>query len=320
MEVWPRILGIIETEGACVLVSVLAARGSVPREAGARMIVRPDGGFHGTIGGGTLEWQALARARQFLQHGQPRSRVTDQALGPNLGQCCGGHVTLGFELFDRHAINEVAVLAAAERAGAFGCLTAVGTDGFRRTLLPEGAPSIRLTPRTYVERFGEALPYIGLFGAGHVGRALVLALAPLPFRILWHDQRDGAFPAAVPANVALVGGDPADALARLPDGAQVLVMTHSHGEDLAIVAAALASGRFAHVGLIGSQSKRARFVKRLAALGLAEATARLRCPIGIPGLAGKEPAVIAASVAAECLILRESRSINAGTAARRQNA
>ncbi|KAF0128746.1 MAG: xanthine dehydrogenase accessory factor, partial [Xanthobacteraceae bacterium] len=209
---------------------------------------------------------------------------------------------------------------AAEAAGPFSCLTSTGSDGFRRTLLPADGSGVRPTPGTFIESFGTHRPTIGLFGAGHVGRAVVLALAPLPFSVVWHDSREGAFPKAVPANVTLMRGDPAESLARLPDGAQILVMTHSHAEDLAIVAAALSPARFAHVGLIGSQTKRARFVKRLAALGLAEAASQLRCPIGIGGLSGKEPAVIAASVAAECLILRESRSINAGTATRRTNA
>mgnify|MGYP001241913434 CR=1 FL=1 len=321
MEVWPRILRIVEAEGACVLVTVLASRGSVPREAGARMIVRPDGGFHGTIGGGSLEWRALARAQQLLHRREPRAMVMDQALGPDLGQCCGGHVTVGLELLEDHARTEIGRLAEAERAGSFACLTDARGPVFARTILPTAAEPGDLPPRTFHETFGAELPVVAVFGAGHVGRALALALAPLPFRVIWHDRRPGAFPEAVPANVSLTRGEPADILGGLPDGAQLLVMTHSHAEDLAIVAAALAAGRFAHVGVIGSGSKRARFLKRLAELGLGEAAARtLRCPIGVPGLSGKEPAVIAASIAAECLILRGGRSINTGTAARRRNA
>ena len=320
MEVWRRILQVVKSGGVCVLVTVLGSRGSVPREGGARMIVRSDGSFHGTIGGGSLEWQAQSLARHLLAGGPMRSRVMDQALGPDLGQCCGGHVTLGFEVFDQRCIGELASLEQAEAAGPFFCLTATGSDGFRRTLLPAGGSGLRPTTGSYIERFGTDLPTIGLFGAGHVGRAVVLALAPLPFRVTWHDRRERAFPTAVPANVTLMAGDPVAAIDRLPGGTQILVMTHSHDEDLVIVAAALSSGRFHHVGLIGSASKRARFLKRLAALGLAEAAASLRCPIGVAGLTGKEPAVIAAAVAAECLILRDSRSINADTAARRTNA
>jgi xanthine dehydrogenase accessory factor len=318
MEVWPRIATLIDDEGACVLVTVLAARGSVPREAGARMIVRPDGRFHGTIGGGTLEWQALAEAQRMLARRDRAALVRDEALGPSLGQCCGGHVTLGFELFTTAHAAEIARLAAGERNRPFRTLTVPTDTGFRRALIAHADDG----PRDgYVEHFGEVRPVIALFGAGHVGQALVLALAPLPFRVVWHDERPGAFPAAIPGAVTCLSGPAEEALATCPDGAQILVMTHSHALDLALVAAALRSGRFPHVGLIGSATKRARFMSRLADIGLeAEARGSLRCPIGIPGLAGKEPAVIAASVAAECLILARARSINSETAARRTSA
>lgn len=271
MELWPRIAAIVESHGAAALVRVVETQGSTPREAGAAMIVRPDGGFHGSIGGGTLEWQALARAQAMLAAGAPKAAEIDQALGPDLGQCCGGRMRLAIALFDR-------------------------TD---QALLAERAAAERAVPPDF--------EVVALFGAGHVGRAVALALAPLPFRVLWHDERPGAFPAAVPAHAETRGGPALQALAALPEGAQVLVMTHSHALDLEIVAAALAEPRIPHVGLIGSATKRARFAKRLAERGLS--AARLRCPIGLPAIAGKEPAVIAASVAAECLILRRSRSI-----------
>ncbi|WP_296573266.1 xanthine dehydrogenase accessory protein XdhC [Phreatobacter sp.] len=321
MDIWPRIAALIATEGACVLVSVLAARGSVPREPGARMIVRPDGAFHGTIGGGTLEWQALAKAQALLERGEAAALILDQPLGPALGQCCGGHVTLAIERFAHGDHEMVAALAAAERAGPFRTRTTVHDRHLRRVVLADHEVSAAETGTAFVETFGANLPTVALFGAGHVGKAVVLALAPLPFRVVWHDGRPAAFAAAIPANVTLQSGPPETALDAVPEGAQVLVMTHSHALDLAIVAAALASGRFAHVGLIGSASKRARFLRQLAAVGLGEAAAaRLRCPIGLAGLAGKEPAVIAASVAAECLILAQSRTINAKPAHRRQSA
>ncbi|MGL5735223.1 MAG: xanthine dehydrogenase accessory protein XdhC, partial [Beijerinckiaceae bacterium] len=144
------------------------------------------------------------------------------------------------------------------------------------------------------------------FGAGHVAQALVLALAPLPFSVRWIDGRDGVFPAAVPGSVVCVASrDPAAEIAQAPADAMVLVMTHSHALDLDIVMAALASQRLGYVGLIGSASKRARFVAQLAKAGLDAATlARLICPVGLPGLPGKEPAVIAASIAADLLMRR----------------
>ena len=163
------------------------------------------------------------------------------------------------------------------------------------------------------ERFDDYETLLYLFGAGHVGRALVLALAPLPFRTRWIDPRREVFPERAPANVAMVHAEePARELAAAPDGAQVLVMTHSHPLDLAIVSEALGQQRFSFVGLIGSATKRARFLSQMRAAGLSEeALARLVCPIGLPGVEGKEPAVIAAAIAAQLqrrLTTAESRS------------
>ena len=154
-----------------------------------------------------------------------------------------------------------------------------------------------------VERFCDLRRPVWLFGAGHVGRALMLALAPLPFEVTWIDERADAFPAAVPANVrSLHSADPAGEVARAPAGALIVVMTHSHARDLAVVHAALAAGRFGYVGLIGSASKRARFTRRLRESGVPEACiAKLVCPIGVPTIGSKHPAAIAAGVAVQLL-------------------
>ena len=158
------------------------------------------------------------------------------------------------------------------------------------------------------EGFGDARRPLILFGAGHVGRALVLALAPLPFAVTWIDPRPDAFPAHVPGNVTLRRSeDPAASLPEAPAGAFVLVMTHSHPLDLALVGAALGDTRFPYVGLIGSATKRARFEKRLAGMGIpAGRVASLVCPIGIAGIDSKLPAVIAAATAAELLVRDEA--------------
>ncbi len=310
MEVWRRIEAMIGAHGACALVSVLATQGSAPREAGARMIVRPDGAFSGSIGGGTLEWQILAKAQAMLAKGERSARLIDQSLGPDLGQCCGGRVTLALEILDRSDLPLVHVLAEAERTGPVAVETILDGARFQRRIVGEGALVDRPGTSRFIDHFGDRPPTILLFGAGHVGRALVLALAPLPFRVVWSDERPNAFPAAIPANVEATGTPWPDAIARAPAGSQALVMTHSHALDLDIVAAALANDRIVHVGLIGSATKRARFTRRLTERGLPAARiANLRCPIGVGGIHGKEPAVIAASVAAECLALREARSI-----------
>ena len=266
MQPYRRLIESIEAEGAAALVSLVETKGSAPREAGAAMVVRPSGGFHGTIGGGAMEWRALAEAHEALEQGRGASRRSVVALGPELAQCCGGRVEWRVETFDRSDIERLRPLAEAERAAAPG-----------RAVL--------------------------LFGAGHVGRALALALAPLPFQVRWIDSREAAFPERAPANATLARSrDPPTELAAAPDGALTVVMTHSHPLDLAIVAEALRQDRFGYVGLIGSATKRARFVSQMRAAGLAEAMlAKLVCPIGVPGVEGKEPAVIAAATAAQLL-------------------
>jgi xanthine dehydrogenase accessory factor len=270
--VWRRLAEIVAEHGTAALVTIERAQGSTPREAGARMIVRADGAFHGSIGGGQLEWQALAAAREALRGGRGPPTLVHKVLGPDLGQCCGGRVTLRIEIFDRRDSERLMSLAAGE-----------WDDG--RTLLL-------------------------LFGAGHVGRALVLALAPLPFAVRWIDSREDAFPAHVPANAAPVWRTvPAAEIAAAAAGSFVVVMTHEHPLDLALTAAALSHEDLPYVGLIGSATKRARFERRFRQLGISEARIRaLACPIGMPGIAGKEPPVIAAAVAAQLLAERERLS------------
>jgi xanthine dehydrogenase accessory factor len=159
----------------------------------------------------------------------------------------------------------------------------------------------------WTEPLGQSARAVYLFGAGHVGRSLALALAPLPFAVRWIDSRREAFPAYAPANVALIHApEPAAELTNAPDGALIVVMTHAHPIDLEIVAEALRADRFGFVGLIGSSTKRARFLSQMRAAGLSkEALSKLVCPIGLPGVADKDPAVIAASTAAQLLMVSE---------------
>ena len=176
-----------------------------------------------------------------------------------------------------------------------------------------GPPVVLQGDGVIVERFHDPRRPVWLFGAGHVGRALMLALAPLPFEVTWIDERADAFPAAMPANVrALRSADPAGEVARAPAGALIVVMTHSHARDLAVVHAALAAGRFGYVGLIGSASKRARFTRRLRESGVPEArVAKLVCPIGLPTIGSKHPAAIAAGVAVQLLQQDEALATSA---------
>lgn len=316
MRVWNRIAEWLESERLVALVTIIETQGSTPREAGARMIVLPSGAFFGTIGGGALEWQALGAAQAAIAAGGSGLVLRDMALGPGLGQCCGGRVKLAIELIGAGELDAVRALAARE---ARGPLVTVSGGAARRPAEPAeiaalGGAAARLTQGgLLLQRFADERTPLHLFGAGHVGRALVLALAPLPFRISWIDPRPGAFPDRVAGDVALLEhAGPAALLAAAPDEAFVLVMTHSHALDLDIVAAALAEERFPYIGLIGSGTKRARFLGRLRAMGLGEiAEQRLVCPVGVTALRSKLPAAIAAGIAVELLLRREQLALAA---------
>jgi xanthine dehydrogenase accessory factor len=314
MPIWPTIERFIADHGAATLVTLAKAEGSSPREAGARMVVAPNGSFTGTIGGGALEWGALAEAQALLAR-RDRTAVSrmDRALGPDLGQCCGGRVLLTLERFgaaDREAVQR---LAQAEQLGVLVTIGGAGRDGrlLRRVaddLPTTGAPYAIQPDGSVIERFGEEPTAFYLFGAGLVGRALAVALAPLPFAVTWIDARPGAIPDVFPTNVtAICEGDPVELLARAPHGAFVAVMTHSHALDLDLVIAALQADRFAYVGLIGSATKRARFTGAMHKMGMPHDTVgKLVCPIGLTAIKDKAPAAIAASVVAQILIAREA--------------
>ncbi len=310
MRAFRRLTEAIEAEGSAALVTLSRVEGSSPREAGARMVVRPSGGFHGTIGGGALEFAALEAANEALRRGRGPALRRSLALGPELGQCCGGRVEWRVETFDRRDLDELSALAIAE-SGASAVISArLGPDGRVQRSFGSSASErklMRLGDEGWTERLGVLARSVYVFGAGHVGRALALALAPLPFAVRWIDPRRDAFPAHAPANVTLIHTpEPASELARAPDGALIVVTTHSHALDLEIVAEALRGERFGYVGLIGSTTKRARFLSQMRAAGLTEVQlARLVCPIGVPGLESKDPAAIAASTAVQLLIVSE---------------
>lgn len=239
-----------------VLVTVAEAKGSVPRDTGTRMLVAAHA-CEGTIGGGHLELQAIATAREMLASGRLAPQSVHQALGPALGQCCGGAVTLTFGALD-----------AAELA------------------------RWPTQPRFHLQ----------LYGAGHVGRAVVRLLATLDVTVDWIDEREEEF-TPTPDHIRRVAVDAVEGeVANAPPGAFYLVLTHRHDLDERIAEAILRRGDFAFFGLIGSRTKRQRFIHRFEERGVPpEAIARMTCPIGVPGIAGKEPEVIAVAVVAQLL-------------------
>lgn len=311
-KVWTRIRETIERHGSAGLLSVVGAAGSVPRESGARIVLQPDGGFFGSIGGGRLEYEAIGAARMLLAAGRGRAEFRDWPLGPNLGQCCGGMVKTLVETFDRHDLATVRHLEEAEKAGAFETASRLDNEGrVARTLMSAGTnrttAAAPFATMSFHEQFGDVTTPVLLFGAGHVGRAVVLALAPLPFNVRWIDSRADQFPQFIPQNAATVRTDAvARELAEASRDAMIVVMTHSHPLDFDITAQALRRGTFDFVGLIGSETKRARFVSYARQVGVpARELDRLVCPIGISEIKGKEPAIIAAALAAQLLMVRE---------------
>ena len=316
-KVWARIRETIERHGKAGLLSVVGAAGSVPRETGARIVLQPDGGFYGTIGGGRLEYEAIAAARGALSAGRGAAIFRDWPLGPNLGQCCGGAVKTLTETFDATDMLAVRRLEEAEQAGAFVADSRIDGDGRVARRIAQHAAGKHLEEASrpfdtkhFQEHFGESTTPVLLFGAGHVGRAVVLALAPLSFSVRWIDGRADQFPQYVPQNVVTVCTDAVEReLAEAPRDAMIVVMTHSHPLDFDITLAALRRRSFDFVGLIGSETKRARFMSFARQMGLLESDLeRLICPIGITEIKGKEPAVIAAALAAQLLIVSEQVS------------
>ncbi len=295
-----------------MLVIVAKVEGSGPREPGARMIVTEDG-LYGTIGGGRLEFEALRSARAALK-AAPDAFVQRFPLGPELSQCCGGVVTLMYEPFtsaDAAWVEQLRECASMPLEMVRLVQKPAGATFSRTTLADEKAEEFHFDfdgeGFSLAERLSDARQPLWLFGAGHVGRALARALEPLPFKVTWVDGRLGQFPVDVPDDVTTLEAAMPDLLIdEAPPGAFFIVMTHSHALDQEICDAVLRRRDFAYLGLIGSDTKAARFRSRLRSQGLDDADlARLNCPIGLPGIAGKAPEVIAASVAADLLMKLE---------------
>ncbi len=372
-----------------VLVTVAIVEGSVPREAGAKMLVMRDT-FAGTIGGGHLEHRAIEIARAMLAEGGA-PRLERFALGPSLGQCCGGIAHLAFEVADRDQCSllndrrntdtwrvipvawagrpptrsthagtgaQCDATASGDQSGLHGTAVvprpiervggkpahATNTelavradqpawalfDGAGRHIAGASVAAFDRTLGTHVfvdtdgrRWLADAIlaprAHLMLFGAGHVGAAIVRALADLPCRVTWVDERDDLFPSAVPSNVTIEATDIPEALAEAAaPGTLFLVMTHSHALDLRLSNAILSRPQMTQLGdwfgLIGSDTKRRQFEHRLRERGIDEARIdAMVCPIGLPGIAGKAPAVIAASVAAQLLTVWEARASGAAS-------
>jgi xanthine dehydrogenase accessory factor len=308
---------------AVVRVTVIALRGSAPREAGATMLVDPLGTV-GSIGGGRLEWQATLAARELLcTRDAAPVRIADFILGPDLGQCCGGRVELWLERLTR---DDLPWLLEAARSGlrardhrsrahepSYVVVTEFsGVVAFHRLQRSTpGAASLTLQRAasgdlSLLEPLPAPLPRLWVFGAGHVGQALIRLLSELAlFDITWVDSRSELLPTDLDGCVTmLASAKPVDLVDAAPAGTRYVVLTHDHALDYELCRSILKRGDSSWLGLIGSASKSARFRSRMLRDGISSETlSTLTCPIGIPGIASKLPASIAISIAAQLLQL-----------------
>ena len=333
----PTLVRFLEREPIVARVVVTEARGSTPREPGAFMLVGHDG-IEGSIGGGRLEWEAIAAARSLLADPSVPARVNKVVLAADVGQCCGGVVSVWLDKFTHEDLPALHAAAEAGARGAAVLVTEVAAEGLRRRVVrPETHPlAISATapssaagdtsavaqllrqPRQlasplvlatapnnliFLERLDDNLPAVWLYGAGHVGQALARILLELPLRLTWIDSRAELFPTSLSDGVrVLQGPDTLATVSEAPVGAYFIVMSHSHPLDFDLCHALLERNDFAWLGLIGSDSKAARFRSRLARTGLGrDVIGKLVCPIGVEGITSKWPSAIAVSVAAQLM-------------------
>jgi len=315
-------LEAIEGGQPVALITQCAAEGSTPRELGVRMAVTHHK-VHGTIGGGNLEHLAIDQARRLLADPEHQVLLQDHPLDPLLAQCCGGHVRLLIESLSP-ADNDwlSACQSAAEDGKTIFLHTALTQTTPRKSVIlsapgpasfsffdqqGDGLEEIRpplVQCTEMVERFGQKRPPLWLYGAGHVGRATAEIMAHTIFEVTCFDSREEER-ALLPDGIAVRDLEPVDQIvSSAPDDCYHVVFTHSHELDYAVVSRVLSRGRVAYLGLIGSQTKRSRFLSRLRKDGHDELSLeRLTSPIGTPGIASKAPEAVAISVAHQLLSL-----------------
>jgi xanthine dehydrogenase accessory factor len=328
----PAVIERLAQVPAVVRVVVAQVQGSTPREPGAYMLVDA-ACLTGTIGGGRLEWEAIEAARELLQQGTRAVRLMNRVLGIDLGQCCGGVVAVWLECFPQASLPQLCSLNEQPITGPLVLATASSPQGVQQSLcsgivsdaiaarllnLPrhQAAPTVLRTREgalTFLERLDEEYPAVWLYGAGHVGHALAGMLLQLPLRLLWQDSRPGLFAQdAAGYSRTLPEGELVTAVAQAAPGTYFLVMTHDHALDYELCREVLRRNDMAWLGLIGSQSKGARFRSRLRRDGFRpEVIERLVCPIGVAGVKSKWPAAIAVAIAAQLLQMLSQHAVAA---------
>ena len=299
---WLKIaIEAIANGGAVVRAMLIDVKGSAPREVGASMLITADD-IYQTIGGGALEFDVMASARAWMSSNDNldirwQRQVISVALGPDIGQCCGGHVRVLLELFTTGEWNALVDLTAsapsliAHPVQSGAPLKAMDQDNAQLGLSTDGSIFIAAPNRCQRALF--------LYGAGHVGRALVGHLMALEYDVHWVDIALDRFPAETSDGACrVIASDPTIIARHAPNGAIHLVLTHSHALDQAICHSLLLQSNFARLGLIGSATKAARFRRALVQAGISDDQLdRLVCPVGLQEITGKQPARIALSIA-----------------------
>lgn len=294
-----------------VRVVVAQTRGSVPREVGAAMLIW-DNGQSGTIGGGALEFEAAQAARaQTISR-----RMTVHALGPDLGQCCGGSVSLLSEVYTGSTMptgdHTIIMRPVTDDLADNDPIPTRPVQHLIQSTRNNHSPlQAQLKDGWMIEPVKHLAHPLWIWGAGHVGQALINILAPLPqFDLTWVDTAPERFPLQPPAqvNILPVPGL-ASAVQYAPKNTAHIIVTYSHQLDFALCDNLLRH-EFQFAGVIGSQTKWTRFRKRLASLGHTDVQInRINCPIGQKNL-GKHPQAIAVGVACQLLLCRAPAQTN----------
>ncbi|MDB2390630.1 xanthine dehydrogenase accessory protein XdhC [Alphaproteobacteria bacterium] len=303
-------LAMLEDVEVVIHASVIQVQGSAPRAVGANMLITTDT-IWDTIGGGALEFEVMKQARRDiakikLSPVKWHRRVVDIALGPDMGQCCGGHVRVLIEAFTIAEMPDLRILVDSDQTVLHPLKTGLPLQLADADLIDDGATIIDDKTSFLLPHKSYQRPLF-IYGAGHVGRALVSIIAGLGFDVYWVDISPDRFPADVPNWVSeVIAIDPTLIAAHAPIDAFHLVITHSHALDQAICHTVLAGEGFARLGLIGSKTKNARFRSRLGKAGITDdVLARLTCPIGIDLVTGKQPARVAISIVAQLAIWQQ---------------
>jgi len=343
----------IKAGRAATLVTIADARGSAPREPGVKMLVTETASV-GTVGGGNLEHEAIRIARSIMADGDEQSVLRQFALGPSLGQCCGGNTKLLFDFFPAESPTPTWIdrlIAQSQSTTPSVLVSAVERTGFDKLIIGPARASVDFGPRPtragddvgsedlggwdavvideaqsffekpgqvsarlwrsgagelyFLEQNRESQGDVLLIGAGHVGKALAKVLAPLPFRVTWADNRPEQFPEEIPNAIRVLCTPHLEtAVDDAAPNTIFLVMTYSHDLDYALCARVLKRGDFRYLGLIGSNTKRAKFEKTMDDLDIdRDLTEQVVCPIGIDSINSKQPSVIAVATAAQLLAL-----------------